>query len=60
MQRDWALRTAHEMIKEHAGQRTVECDWKERLVKINGALVFQQERGDLSAPSWASAGTSTS
>eukprot|EP00969_Alexandrium_andersonii_P013831 603254-Alexandrium_andersonii.AAC.2 len=36
-QRDWALRKAQELVKNHGGQRTVECDWKEQHLRTRNA-----------------------
>eukprot|EP00969_Alexandrium_andersonii_P345912 15290516-Alexandrium_andersonii.AAC.1 len=47
MQRDWASRKAFEMVKNFAGDRNAECDWRERQVKVTGTVVFKQERSDL-------------
>eukprot|EP00969_Alexandrium_andersonii_P347179 15349488-Alexandrium_andersonii.AAC.1 len=55
MQRDWALRKAFDMVKDHASDRgTVECDWREREIKLRGVRVFHQERGDLCGSASAS------
>ena len=43
-QRDWALNKAEELLKAEAGEGTVEVDRKERKVKVNGAVAFEQEK----------------
>eukprot|EP00969_Alexandrium_andersonii_P175068 7742762-Alexandrium_andersonii.AAC.1 len=48
MQRDWALRKAAQMLSEGVSDKSaVVTDWKERVVKVQGAVAFAQEQGAL-------------
>eukprot|EP00969_Alexandrium_andersonii_P003339 143218-Alexandrium_andersonii.AAC.1 len=48
MQRDWALRKASQMLMGSVPDKSaVAADWKERVVKVNGAVAFAQEQGAL-------------
>eukprot|EP00969_Alexandrium_andersonii_P301383 13323562-Alexandrium_andersonii.AAC.1 len=44
MQRDWALRKASQMLMDSVPDKSsVTAEWKERVVKVSGAVAFTQE-----------------
>ena len=48
-QRNWALTEADKLIKAHASSdgAEVKLEWKDRAVKVNGQIAFQQNKNDV-------------
>ena len=48
-QRNWALTEADRLIKAHASSNGAEItlEWKDRAVKVNGQIAFQQNKIDV-------------
>ena len=45
--RNWVLRRATELIKSKAVGKNVQCDWKNRVVQVDGNDAFAQYKSDL-------------